>query len=55
MTERKKEMVLKAISKIIVAVLGGLLIAWISKINLESGVPMHTVIGVASGLILLLG
>lgn len=49
----KKE-VLKVIARIVVAVACGIAIGYLTKLNLEAGVPVHVAIGVAAGMILLI-
>lgn len=53
MKEEKKKIIIKAIAKIVGAIISGIAIGWLSKLNLEAGVPLPYVIGVAAGLVLL--
>lgn len=53
MKEEKKKLIIKAIIKIVVAITSGIAIGYLSKLNLEAGVPLPYVIGVAAGLVLL--
>lgn len=48
----KKE-IIKVAARIIVAVACGIAIGYLTKLNLEAGVPVHVAIGVAAGMVLL--
>lgn len=51
--KEEKKMIIKAIIKNVVAITSGIAIGYLSKLNLEAGVPLLYVIGVAAGLVLL--
>ena len=48
-----KREVLKAVARIVSAIICGIAIGYLAKLNMEAGLPMPAVIGIAAGMIIL--